>query len=353
MGEPTKPEESRRSNHLTLVLLALAAVVGAVALYLHTSQWTQSPPRRVTPTPSLAGRVLGAARPLMDAGRYEAAADLMRAYVRQYPGDVAVRATLAEAQLQLGRLDEAGRNIQVLRSLSPRMPQALWLAGELARLQKDPACEELFRQAVESPLAGADIWARYGLELMARGEDVRAEDYLQRAVEAGLRDAETLGGLGRLALERGDFAQAEVRLSAALTAEPENSQLRALLAAAQKNRGKLEDAERTLRAGLASQPSPLLRFAMGEVLMLQGRYAEAAEAYEAASQDPPMRPEASLRAAMCYYHAGRHAAAEKCIDIAAADRPDDQMVRKYVRKIQDARLDAAKDGAGPPEPPAE
>jgi len=338
----TRPQPARDPggrNYFPLVLLALAGVVVAVTIYVAGRGPVEAPRVAEANRPTEAQRVLALAEPLIEGGRHEAAIDLMAAYVRANNDDAEVRPLLAEALAAVGRHEQAERTIDEVIRLAPQMPDALWLKGRLVRRRGGANPMFFFRRAAESPDAAAEVWARYGLELLEAGEHESAQRYLRRAREAGVTDARTLGPLGELALRAGRFAQAEELLTEALKTARTNARIYAMLAEAQKNGDKAAQAVETLKGALrVCTEKGVLYMQLGEALLgVPDRKEEAAEAFaKAARLVPSLRAQAYLKAARTYYVIGRMQKALEHVERASAAQPDDPQIASWKKKIEDA-----------------
>lgn len=346
----------RTSPPLALALLGASAVVIGVTIYIAVRPPEPSipaVPSAAGPTPAQRTRravedllaradaVAPDATPLLKAKQreaYVAACDLARRFIDlEDRRDIVVRPVLAAAHLRPGRAADAERTIDEMLVLSPQSAEGLWMKGELLRMRgQDPM--PLFRQAAESDQAGGEVWARYGLELLNRSQDQDAGEYLRRAEKAGCRPVPVLAALGRLSLQANQFDQAEAYLQQAAQAAGGGEPLWLLLAEAQKNRGRLAEAEQTLRKALDVRQSGELWMQLGEVLLLQRRRDDAAEAFGRAAEYPSIAPLAALKAARTYYVLGRQALAMKYVDLAAEGHADVPEIQQWVRKIEDARF---------------
>ena len=362
-------------NLLPLILLGLTAVVVALTIYVLARNGGPAGPdaagpvagRPATPAggPTEAEQVLARARGLLAAGderiakatpadgrgdsaemrwaqlAYQGARDLARAYVRAHPGDVEIRPVLADALCRLGEYDQAEQVVDRVLRRAPRSAAALWTKGEICLRRGDGDHAEWFRAAARSPAADARIWARYGAWLARAGRRDEAEEYLRRALDAGLADPATVSALGRIALWKDRFEEAERMLEQATRGERADPDDLALLAEARINLGRPEQAARALNRAMKLDKGRRrggLLMLLGKVRVQQGRQIKAARAFEAATKYRLLRGEAAFRAARCYYFAGRHALAMKYIDLAAAVRPGDDLVLKWVKKVEDARF---------------
>ncbi|MCK4276918.1 MAG: tetratricopeptide repeat protein [Phycisphaerae bacterium] len=330
---------------LTVVVLALAAIVS-----LRRPGPTPDPgkgPERIT-----AEVILAKARPLIEADKYAAgplarraldqAIDLMLVYVQAHPDDVKVRPLLAEAQIKSGDLTAAERTVGRLLALGPDHAAPLWLKGEIMRLRGDDAYVEFYRRATESTGATAQMFSMYGLLLAGRGEHDPARKYLQRALDGGVRSSDVLVSLGRIAMGRSEYGRAGAFLDEAVRLDQQNAELWRLLASCHQQAGRADAAADTLRQAARKvkrwTDKASLWAALGRVLEAQGRDADAAESFAAASDGTPNLPDRAFGAARCYFRTGRYALAMKYIDRAAAIDPHDRDIRDWLEKIEEARF---------------
>ena len=353
-AEETQPRKARR--RLTAVLLLAAAAVVGLTIYVAVHPpWASSEPAGPEPGLSEAAktrRVLEGllanadaqdprGGPLMMVARrqaYERACDLARRFIQMRDrNDVVVRPILAQAQLRLGRLAEAERTIDDLLRLAPGSAEGLMVKARLVKARGGEGALAFLRRAAESTQATPRIWARYGTELLAEGQIALGREYLQRAYDAGERDRQTLLNLAVLATQGGQFERAASLLNEVVQMGRPSLLVLSRLAEAQKDAGKLPAAEKTLRQALAGRESPELRLQLGNVLLLQRRRREAAEAYAKAAEHPLAEAAGAFRAARVYYLLGRYAAAMKYID-RAADHAETPEVRQWRKTIEDARF---------------
>ena len=322
-----KPRRFHKKLVKRLVLPALAAVI--VGLAICTWFWLKAaaePKSRLTLTQS----VLAEARRLMKARQYEQARIIMRDHVLGHGDDTEVRPLLAEAQFMLGELDRADRTVADLLALAPNNAGGLWMKGRITHRREGRGHMEYFRRAADEgngPNAGAEMWARFGVELLSAGKTREGKEYLTKALTDGVRDARTLGGLGELALAEKEFAPAEKYLSEALTDARTDPRLWVMLAKAQMNLGKTDAAAKTAEEALNIRRNGPLLIVLGEVRMLQKRRKDAADAYAQAAGYDDVAPVAAYRAATCYYLLGKYDQATKYVQIAARLRPNDPKLK--------------------------
>jgi|GEM_PF-3527891 len=342
----------QRSGRLTAALLLGAAA--AIAATVYVVVWPPWGGGQVVPSdpgPSISQRmrrVLSGALAQADAlppsqnparrRAYEEIAQRGWAFLRfQDRNDILVRPVLAAALLRLERTKEAEQVVDDLLHLAPGGAEGLCLKGELLRQRDDNRYVDYYRRAAEAGDAGADAWAAYGREMLLRGHLKEAARYLDKAHKAALRSRELLRDLADLAMRNNDFARAEELIAQAMGGRADVHML-GMLAEAQKNAGRPKEAEATIRRALAMQRSGPVLMELGEVLLLQRRTADAADAFAQAAEFRPFESLAALKAARCYYLADRYALAMKYIDVVAARHGEEPEVRLWLKRIEDARF---------------
>jgi len=348
---PSSPPPSRRMLPL---LLAVAAAIAAVAVYVgfsdsHTADRPADWPAR----PTMEQEVRQKARGLIDSHMYGAAVRLLNSWRKGNPADVEALCLLAEAACRDDQYDAALAAADVALKLAPNHPQALWWKGKVLQRRGEHAqAMDLFRRAADSPAADARIWSAFGKELIAAGDPLLAEDYLRRAYEAHLRDTPTLGLLGGIAMQRGRFDQAARFFREALANGTDTLRLRVMLAEALKEGGQFDQAAGVLQAALLeADPAdrPVLWMMFARVALLREQYAEAAEAFVRAAEDPALRREACLLAGRSYMQAGRYDDALKQVDALMAEPmpdPDAEVLRRQILAARDAASQPASAPGG-------
>jgi predicted Zn-dependent protease len=342
-SQPGRPAKSAWLGQSRVVVLGAAAILIVVAIILLNSN--VHPFRPAKPGITLADQVRSQAQTAIDAGLNQAACDLLTAYCRKNPQDTELAIMLAKTLRQLGRAGEAELLVAGVLKISPQMPEALWLCGELTQARKGPNAQKFFDLAVQSPLCdknpatGRDIWAKYALQLLEAGQDQQARQYLQKASDAGLADARTAYGFGALASRAGQYDQAAKYLNESVHLDPANPQAQALLADAQVHLGQAGLARQTLGQALTKcLDKSRLFMELGNLELSEGKPAQAAEAFAGACNYSSARVEASLLAAEAFYQAGQFARAMEYIDQAKALNNPSPEVNELLAKIEDARF---------------
>jgi Tfp pilus assembly protein PilF len=167
-----------------------------------------------------------------------------------------IRAELAEVYLRLGRLDDAGD--QVERSVATAPTVAAYLAAaHLAEARHDDAAAlGHFRTAASQALDDGDVEAIEDTHLALGNAQLAALDLpAARATIRALRDAvpdNVRAGveLGAISWAEGHPQEAEAALVAALAIEPEQIDARLMLAALRVATGRAADAKATFRQAL-------------------------------------------------------------------------------------------------------
>lgn len=351
-AEDTSKSREGARWFLPVVLLVLTVVVLALAAIVSLRRPGPAPDPAKPPERITAEVILAKARPLIEADKYAAgplarqaldqAIDLMLVYVQAHPDDVKVRPLLAEAQIKSGDLTAAQRTVGRLLALEPDHAAPLWLKGELVRLRGDDAYVQFYRRATESTGATPQMFSTYGRLLAGRGQYAPARKYLQLALDGGVRSSDVLVSLGRIAMGRSEYGRAGAFLDEAVRLDQQNAELWRLLALCYEQSGRADAAADTLREATQTvkrwTDKASLWAALGQVLEVQGRDADAAESFAAASDGTPNLPARALGAARCYFRIGRYALAMKYIDRAAALDPDDRDIRDWLKKIEEARF---------------
>jgi len=183
------------------------------------------------------------------------------------PKGSTARYDLAIAQANLGRNDDAARNLRAAIALDP---------GFLAAMAN---------------LISVDL---------ARGDLQDARAVADRFIALAPDSARALYSRGLVALQGGDAQTARTDFGKLLQANPAYAVAHYDLALAEERLGNVSAAERELRAALALSPGyARAEFALGAVLLRQGRKSDARAAFAQATRDASADPSlANIAAAM-------------------------------------------------------
>ncbi len=192
---------------------------------------------------------------LAEVGRLPAALSALRRAARLDPGDAASHHALGRLLLRLDRLPEATASLRLATTLRDDAAAFRDLGLALRRQGLHDEAVAAYRRAVALDPQSAEAQAALGDLFELSGDDKDAAQCFHRAAETD-PDSES----GRLNLARGlmleqDFAQAEIRLRDALTRHPHSDALTKFL---------------------------------GDVLVRQGRFAEAGQAFDRALELNPL-----------------------------------------------------------------
>jgi tetratricopeptide (TPR) repeat protein len=192
---------------------------------------------------------------LVEAGRLPAALSALRRAARLDPGDAASHHALGRLLLRLDRLPEATASLRLATTLRDDAAAFRDLGLALRRQGLHDEAVAAYRRAVALDPQSAEAQAALGDLFELSGDDKDAAQCFHRAAESD-PDSES----GRLNLARGlmleqDFAQAEIRLRDALTRHPHSDALTKFL---------------------------------GDVLVRQGRFGEAGQAFDRALELNPL-----------------------------------------------------------------
>ena len=248
----------------------------------------------------------------------DAAVDVLRAAVQFNPRFFRGQVRIAELNEKRGHWKEAvdayataeQMNARAAAELTPRRAAALINAGRAeeardlltslaAGPKADPAILYLYAvsQRQSEDLAGAEATARRLREaapadprgmyvlaqvLEAKGDAEGAERSLRELLARDPKDATALNHLGYMFAERGARLDEAVDLvQRALQIEPDNPSFLDSLGWAYYRQGRLELADRPLTDAAAKLPnSSVVQDHLGDLRYKQGRYTEAAEAWE-------------------------------------------------------------------------
>jgi tetratricopeptide (TPR) repeat protein len=239
------------------------------------------------------------ARQLYEQKKYaEAAAILERADTagRAMPADLLL---LGMCDTALGLYDKAGRALDKAALLEPNSIPLMEARANIAFMKKRYSdAYKLFSAAHDRDPSSATALAgmvasevNAGVELFSKGEAEKARAAFHHALELDPRSVTALRNIGVLELQLGFPAKAAGALEKALALAPEDPQLLRFAFIARSRLGDIAAELAILERLIAVQPAdPETWAAKGKLLALQGRTAEANQAFQKAvekgSQDP-------------------------------------------------------------------
>ena len=239
--------------------------------------------RKISPSdPALAVYL---AQSLLDAGRLQAALELIREIRATSAGDTRLDRLEAEAHRRAGRTDQG---VAVLKGAIDARPEDatgyLALAELYIAARRYDEALQLLRTAEQRFPENIDIVFQQGaaLERSKRFDDAAAA--FRRVIARDPLHALALNYLGYMLAERGErLDEAVDYIKRALAIEPGNGAYLDSLGWAYFKQRKLDLAEENLRAAAASRPrDSAIQDHYGDLLEQRGRYAEAVAAWERA-----------------------------------------------------------------------
>lgn len=177
---------------------------------------------------------------------FQGAIKILEALEKQDPGDVDVRALLANSLMEVGRVPEA---LEISKSIFRQVPTV-------------GAALQVSRAYIA---AGDDEKARKILEVA-----IGQEQPMENRLSARLRSL-----LGEMAVRHGKLAEAEQFFLASLEASPDNAQTNEDLARLKVRQGQLEEAEKLYMASFARTQHPLLLREVAHLKQARGQSEEA------------------------------------------------------------------------------
>ena len=267
--------------------------------------------------------------------------------LRERPGDIETRVSLAHVLLDLGHVDRSLDQFQmVLRSDSLHVGALMGLSEVMARIRDHTTALSLARRAVavkrdaetlerlavawlgvgrldnaQSTLAEAialdpdrpTLHKLMGVVQEARGDVAAAQTSLERAVELDPASHEASFALGALQCERlGRCVESLNLLQQAITLAPDSARYEVAVGRALLQVGRTHEALRAFSTAVNLDPSSVeAHIGLGVSRAKLEKYVEAASALEKALELDPVHPDVRLQLASVYRHLGRSKDAEE------------------------------------------
>jgi tetratricopeptide (TPR) repeat protein len=196
---------------------------------------------------------------------------------------------LAQLSLTAENEAEAADHLARVLAKSPMDPEACLLQAELWLRQREPAkAVELLEKLTKTFPSRARLELALGKACLAAADFRKATDALDRTLALDPKSAEALLLRAGLDLQDGQAAAAIRALEPLVAADPGNRLARDLLVRAYLVANLREDALALLQQQTAAAPDdPALHLQLGQLLVGQGRLAEARTAFEHAVQLTP------------------------------------------------------------------
>ena len=177
------------------------------------------------------------------AGRPEAAVDLIGRAIALYGENASFHNNIGEALRYLGRLDEAIVHFTKATELDPSAPEGHMNLGNALKQQGHLGqAIERYRRALELKPDYAEAHLNLGVAVMEQGKEGEAAEHYRHALEVNPRFPEALMNLAIVLQHRGEFAEAIAHYRRALELRPRYPAADFNLGNALLERGNLNEA---------------------------------------------------------------------------------------------------------------
>lgn len=278
--------------------------------------------------------------------RLPRALELYTSASEKAPREPAFILARAETLVALERPDEA---MALLTAAAREFDTSAEIRSALGQLfmrdrQYAKACEQL-RQAVmlaADDEALREVYARALFKAERFDEATVVFERLTRS-EKNQDRADLFSLLGECYMNAERFTDARAAFETAVNLQPQNPQYLLNLGKAALESKDLRRADLTIRKALAMRPSdPQANLLLGYVRMEQGKYAEALAAFRRAAQGDMKDTIALCMSGLALEKLGRSDEAVRAYAEALSLRPDDELARGLLGKLQ-ARKDGVAD----------
>jgi Tfp pilus assembly protein PilF len=175
------------------------------------------------------------------------------------------------------------------------------------------------------------VWTRYGMSLLAEGQDQAGVDALARAVETRPADAEANFQLGTALADRGRADRSLEFFERSLASRPGDAQARAHYGAALLAVGRLDEARDELMAAMAQRPHDAgPRHHLALVELQRGQLGDSEALFREALRLDPSRPGVHNSFAVLLAQTGRWAEAVALLEAGLALHPDDGHIQRQL-----------------------
>jgi tetratricopeptide (TPR) repeat protein len=239
-------------------------------------------------TPGLLAARINLANALMQLGRLDEARDNYRMALRQDPSDVRIVTLLANCLVVGGHDSDAIRLLAPVEESHPNDLDAVFLLGE-ALIHQGKLKDGLTRVLkVAEARRDANAWMLAGLTQLQLGDGAAA----LKSTDNGLRldattpGAYTLSGIAKSLV--GDSSGAKAAFLEALQADPDDFEANVRLGTILREQGSLPEAEQRLNHALSLNRSSLAaRYQFAELEVAEGRRESAAADLESIARTAP------------------------------------------------------------------
>jgi tetratricopeptide (TPR) repeat protein len=208
----------------------------------------------------------------------------LMAQIQKHPDQPRDLYLLAEANLKLGKVDEARKTIAQLDEISASDYRTQTGVGVLlARFRLYDDAIQHFQAALKANPDSDDVKYDLADAYFRKGSYAEALEAAQKVSETGQQDDTFLSLLGDIEAHLGETARAAEIFQDAIRRNPDKDQTYLSLTLVQLRQGDLKGAGETLQKGLARVPgSGKLLWGAGLVSALEGKTPQAAEHFEKA-----------------------------------------------------------------------
>jgi len=294
-------------------------------------------------------------------GEHAYAVEEGRRYLEEHPGSVETRVRVAQSLVNLGRMDEALREVEAIPE-EDRDAQVHYALGRIYAAQgRSEKARDFLLRALEERPAHADI-LRNLLQVerqLGTGEEAVAR--IREAVEEHPESAKLQQLAASLALSEGRGADAEESLQKAIELAPEDMSSYRMLADLYSRTGRTGQTIETYEKALEVKPDqPQIHHFLGVLYEFGGQTSKAVEHYEQAIRHAPDLAESKNNLAYLYAEAGENL--DRALDLAQdakAQMPDNPntadtlgwvLYRRGVPSAAIGYLKEAEAGAGEDDP---
>ena len=317
----------------------------------------------------------GLAKTLRSEDRLQSAIEVLAEAFERWPQDLEFLLMVGDMQAALGRDQDAAQayrragleeSVQYLRLGDEARKRGEWerarrhyerslKSGEDARaynglgkvlfgLGRTAEALEAFRKAAQLKPEWAESYANIGRAYLRYGKTTEAMAALERATELEPGRAMAWGVLAQARASADDVAGAMDAYKTAIRLAPENSEFYSNLGLLYQEEGILDEALRMYGRALARNPSVEARFNMGNLLLEQKLFGEAADEYERVLEADPTFADAYVNLASAQLNLGElDGAAVSYERFLELHREEDELRRKILTQLQQL-----KEGEGQP-----
>lgn len=233
---------------------------------------------------------------------------------------------LAGVLAEVGEDEAAARALEDLARRAPRESGPFRELGRAYLVRRDAGrAERSLRRAVQLDPRDVEAWRLLAETHEALRRDPEVRDDLLAILKVDAEDPDALLSLGRLAVRQGEPPQAREWFHRHVRASPRGPDAHVQVVYEWLEGGHGGEALAAARAGVEDVgPDPRLRFAEGIALQALRRWGESVEPLLSVGADAgELFPSARAALAEALSRTGRHAEAERAVEAALAQAPDD------------------------------